>query len=412
MTQAVDHLRALLTNDCDAVQAWFAEQHTATPPSFYSSVDLRHSGTKLVPVDTNLFPAGFNNLSPAARERAQKQIRAFCDKQAHAITKVVIVPENHTRNMGYLANLRALAGLFEAENIEVRIGNLTAECEPLELELEDGSMMTQVPLLRDGNKLHTKDGFVPDLIVVNNDMTSGSPEVLRGVTQLIAPATGQGWYRRRKTIHFEAYERVAEQFARKFDLDAWHFTASFHKCGRISFKERQGIDCVAIGVDKLMHKLREQYAQRGIESEPYVYIKADSGTYGMGIMTARSGDEVVEMNKKTRNKMQTIKESTTTSEVIIQEGIPTIDTVEGNPAEPMIYLVNGRAIGGAMRVNKERDGEGNLNARGMYFVPLCDVQEQVNAIQMGTCSYSPHGIISQLATLAAAREEYGDDYSI
>ena len=28
------------------------------------SVDLRNSGFKLAPVDTNLFPGGFNNLNP------------------------------------------------------------------------------------------------------------------------------------------------------------------------------------------------------------------------------------------------------------------------------------------------------------------------------------------------------------
>ncbi len=410
-TQAIDILCTLLKDQCAEVQDWFARSYASSPPNFYSSVDLRHSGPKLVPVDTNLFPAGFNNLSPAARERARTQIRAFCDGLPHEVKRVVIVPENHTRNLGYLANLNALTELFQAENIEVRIGNLTAEDEPLELELADGSVMTQVPLLRDGNTLHTKEGFVPDLIVINNDMTSGSPEILRGVTQTIVPKTGQGWYRRRKTIHFEAYQMVAEKFAQHFDLDPWHFTAGFHKCGRISFKERKGVDCVALGVDKLMHRLRDQYAARGISEEPYVFIKADSGTYGMGIMTARSGDEIIEMNKKSRNKMQTIKESTESSEVIIQEGIQTIDRIEGFSAEPMLYLVNGRSIGGAMRVNEERDAEGNLNAKGMRFVSLCDAEESTG-MKLGTCSFSPHGIIAQLATLAAAREEYGDDYSI
>ena len=411
MTHAISVLEALLKERCDDLQAWFEEAYAETPPSFYSSVDLRHSGPKLVPVDTNLFPAGFNNLSPAARERARQQIRSFCAAQPNAINKVVIIPENHTRNLGYLANLQALMGLFEAEGMEVRVGSLTAEDAPHELELADGSTMMQVPLIRDGNTLHAQCGFAPDLIIVNNDMTAGSPTVLRGVTQTIVPQTGLGWYRRRKTIHFDAYAVTVEKFAQTFDVDPWHFSAGFHKCGRISFKERKGIECVALGVDKLMHRLREEYNKRGIEQDPYVFIKADSGTYGMGIMTVRSGDEVVEMNKKARNKMQTIKESTTSSEVIIQEGIPTIDTVEGHPAEPMLYLVNGRAIGGAMRVNEERDGEGNLNAKGMRFVSLCDAQESVG-VQMGTCSFSPHGVIAQLATLAAAREEYGDSYSI
>jgi glutamate--cysteine ligase len=31
----------------------------------FGSVDLRNAGFKLAPVDTNLFPGGFNNLNPA-----------------------------------------------------------------------------------------------------------------------------------------------------------------------------------------------------------------------------------------------------------------------------------------------------------------------------------------------------------
>ena len=43
-------------------------------PAFYGSVDLRNAGYKLAPVDMNLFPGGFNNLSeemlPAAVQAA------------------------------------------------------------------------------------------------------------------------------------------------------------------------------------------------------------------------------------------------------------------------------------------------------------------------------------------------------
>ena len=45
------------------IEAWFRSQWLKTPPPFYCSVDLRNAGFKLAPVDTNLFPGGFNNLS-------------------------------------------------------------------------------------------------------------------------------------------------------------------------------------------------------------------------------------------------------------------------------------------------------------------------------------------------------------
>lgn len=76
MTSAVPHLTTalngplleleshLLERQAD-VECWLREQWLKTPAPFYASVDLRNSGFKLAPVDTNLFPAGFNNLNPA-----------------------------------------------------------------------------------------------------------------------------------------------------------------------------------------------------------------------------------------------------------------------------------------------------------------------------------------------------------
>ena len=44
-----------------AIEHWFRTQWQERTVPFYSSVDLRNSGFKLAPVDTNLFPGGFNN---------------------------------------------------------------------------------------------------------------------------------------------------------------------------------------------------------------------------------------------------------------------------------------------------------------------------------------------------------------
>ena len=49
------------------IEAWFRKQFISTPAPFYGSVDLRNAGYKLAPVDTNLFPGGFNNLHPDLR---------------------------------------------------------------------------------------------------------------------------------------------------------------------------------------------------------------------------------------------------------------------------------------------------------------------------------------------------------
>jgi glutamate--cysteine ligase len=39
-----------------------------------------------------------------------------------------------------------------------------------------------------------------------------------------------------------------------------------------------------------------------------VVVKADAGTYGMGVMTVKDASEVTGLNRKQRNKMSVIKE--------------------------------------------------------------------------------------------------------
>ena len=46
-----------------AIERWFRLEWQEHTPPFYCSVDLRNAGYKLAPVDTNLFPGGFNNLA-------------------------------------------------------------------------------------------------------------------------------------------------------------------------------------------------------------------------------------------------------------------------------------------------------------------------------------------------------------
>ena len=78
-THAVPHLTTALTGPLleieshllarqSHIEAWFRGQWRETPAPFYGSVDLRNAGFKLAPVDTNLFPAGFNNLNQADGE--------------------------------------------------------------------------------------------------------------------------------------------------------------------------------------------------------------------------------------------------------------------------------------------------------------------------------------------------------
>ena len=121
-TKIISELDALIQRDGPAISRWFDHAFRETPAPVYASVDLRHSGFKISPVDTNLFPAGFNNLSEAARGRASLGFKRYLSEHFPQAKRVLILAENHTRNLGYLENLRVLQQLLEQAGAETRIG--------------------------------------------------------------------------------------------------------------------------------------------------------------------------------------------------------------------------------------------------------------------------------------------------
>jgi glutamate--cysteine ligase len=401
-------LKSLDQSRGEDIERWLGEKRAIAAPFFTTSVDLRHSGLRLAPVDTNLYPAGFNNLSPAAQARAARFIVRFFTERYPAARRAVIIPENHTRNLFYLENLATLLEIFARTGIEARLGSLAANGQPLELQTASGKKITQYPLARDDDRLLI-EGFSPDVVIMNNDMTSGAPEMLKNLEQPVLPPVSMGWWQRRKSVHFGAYKQLIDDFCKQFDLDPWLMSAGFQRCGMVDFKESTGLECVARDIESLLVVTRAKYKEYGITDEPYVYVKAESGTYGMGVMMVRSGGEILDLNKKARNKMQVIKEGARVSEVIIQEGIPTIDRVNGKPAEPVVYMIDGIPVGGMYRVNAERDAYGNLNASGMEFTGMCDeVEDECGKWKaVENCDFRSFGIVAAIAALAAAREDYG-----
>lgn len=403
-------LDALLAERGREVAKWLETEFAAAPSLPYASVDVRHAGFKIAPVDTNLFPAGFNNLSASARARAADALAGWMKVRHPGLRRVMLLPENHTRNLGYLDNVATLLDIFTTAGLEVKLGSLMEELDaPMTLETLTGREVTLLPTERHDGTLRLRDGWAPELLFLNNDLSAGVPNLLAGVTQPVAPEPGRGWFARRKSVHFESYTRVAARFADAFDLDPWLLRPTTEHCGQVNFKERTGLECVALAVEKVLHNTRQAYIAHGITEEPYAYIKADSGTYGMGIMTVRSGDEVMEINKKARNKMNVIKEGSVVSEVVVQEGVPSIDRIGESPAEPVVYLVDGHAIGGAYRVHDGRDAYTNLNATGARFTGMCDPAESAKEpgkVSVKACDFEVFGLIGRLATLAAAHEEF------
>lgn len=414
---------------------WHLKQSQTAPPPFYSSVDLRDSGHKVVPVDSNLYPAGFNNICAIDIQNASAILRAHVEAyslkfmaQGRRLERIMVLPESHTQNLYYIENLYYLLGIIREAGFQVELGwypldSLTS-VQPIHLVSQTGKELS-------ARKIEVKDGvlsagdFVPDMILLNNDFSKGFPKLLDTVKQPIVPSHTMGWHTRKKSRHFAHYNELSAEFAELIGVDPWMIQIDTAEVRNINFNEDKGINEVAETVDRVLDRMRKNYETRKIKQEPFVFVKNNAGTYGMGIMMVHSSDEIRKMNRRSKNKMSVGKNQLAIDSVIVQEGVPTATLVSRLAAEPVIYLFGGELVGGFLRTNSQKGVEENLNSQGMVFKKLCmsdlskpdvaaegePIEAASNEIERGeeTDGSEPvlelvYGSIARISALAAGRE--------
>ena len=252
----VPHLKTALTGPLQSIEksfldnqnkieCWFRREWQKTPPPIYGSVDLRNAGFKLAPVDMNLFPAGFNNLNPDFIPLCIQAMQETVEKCRPGIMRILIIPENHTRNIPYLENVASLQDIMLKAGFDVRIGSLLPDIKHPEIfHLPSKRTLSLEPLQRHNNKV-ILDGFEPCLVWLNNDLSDGIPKILEGITQTISPPLKLGWSNRLKSGHFKHYQAITKEFSSLINIDPWLINPLFKHCHDVDFLNREGMDCLA-----------------------------------------------------------------------------------------------------------------------------------------------------------------------
>ena len=352
-------LEKFILNNQKSISDWLKEKSLPNVP-LYSSVDIRNSGFKVSPIDTNLFPSGFNNISKTSLRKATQYFLAYIEKHFPNSKNIGLVPELFTRNLYYYQHLKILFESLSNTKLNIRllsVGDVDYSINKLKL----------FSFKKVNNVVITNDNWSPDLIILNNDLTKTIPVKLANLTIPILPDLKYGWHSRRKSNHYCAYNLLIHKFCADFKLDAWTLSTYYIKCSNINFKNKQGLEGIAHNIDKLIIKIQDKYTKYNIKYQPFVFIKANNGTFGRGIITVSSGQEIININKRLRDKLNTIKDNVINSEVIVQEGIPTIQKIKTYPAESIIYLVGSKVIGKFIRYNTMSNTTNNLNSKGMLF---------------------------------------------
>lgn len=409
LKEPLHQLEKHLLNNQVRIESWLREQWRHAPLLFYSSVDLRNEAFKIAPVDTNLFPAGFNNLNPDFQSLCIQAVQAVMQQICPSGSEILIIPESHTNHIYYYEHLASLQEIITKAGFIVRIGTLIEELKgPREINLPSGRKVVIEPITRVEKRLHVGQ-FSPCLILLNNDLASGLPKILQDLEQPILPQLALGWANRSKANHFQHYADVSAKFAEDIGIDPWLITPYFRYCGEVNFMTGEGQECILSHAKSLFEDIEKKYAEYGIEDPPFIVIKADSGTYGMAVMTVKNVDELNNLNRKQRLNMSTTKGGKEVTKVILQEGVYSFETwgERQSVAEPVVYMIGRHVVGGFYRVHANKGIDENLNAPGMNFEPLAFVEACNNPCEPPQdCSnrFYAYGVIARLAMLAACME--------
>lgn len=407
----IEFLNEILLKNHSRIEQWMRKHRARVPIPIYTSVDLRNAGYKIGPIDTNIYPAGFNNLCTTYSQECVISFKKYISSNYGGASRILVIAESNTRNPYYVENLRCLLSMLAKDGYEARAGLLTdaPARETIYLKGLDGTLAAH-RISRSGDSIHIA-GFVPDVVISNNDFTNGAPEILRNAAQPINPSPALGWHMRRKSDHFVILEHLVEEFGELIDVDPWLMFPLTIAVRGVEFHSKLGLEKIAVAIDSMIERIGAKYAANGISDAPFVFIKSNSGTYGMGVMTAADGGEFLRINSDERKKMRRGKGGLEITEVIVQEGIPTKDMHDDCPVEPVIYLVGGEPVGGFYRINCKRTIRDNLNSRGMTFSKICFHQldkEKHHFLQDAVCSEDVmmrvFGAIASICAIATGYE--------
>jgi len=364
----------------------------------YSSVDLRFSEHKIAAVDTNVFPAGFNNLSAGFRKNAGKFFREYFFSRYPSARKILLVPELNTKNAYYWENIWVIKSILKDEDYEVRVGiaNEEFQRESISFTSASGREIEAKRVFQEQGSAMI-EGFVPDVVMINNDFSERCPKTLHNLRQPVLPPVEIGWHARKKDVHFEFYNRLCGELAEVLELDPWHMSVETVLESEVDFDFPEDRERISDRAGEILSIVKSEYSKRDINHKPSLFVKSNSGTYGMAVMSIDDPDTIVEMNSRDRKKMRVSKGGIQVRDVVIQECVPTsLRVKDGIVGEPVVYLVESQVAGMFYRVNPLRGEFENLNSRGMELLS-CD-------------SSLPNGIppafnlVSKIATIAAGYE--------
>lgn len=379
------------------IEEWFEKKRSIHPRPIYGSVDVRDAGWKVGVVDANHFPAGFNNIDETDKPHIAALLKNHILRQHPDCSWVHLYPESHTRNPAYVENVRSIQLLIEMAGFHCTVGSVELSEIGYLNGINGPLKLSKVELEEETETMYVNEA-IPCLILLNNDLTE---QILPPITQQhITPSPQMGWFRRKKSEHYQCLRPLVNEISELIGIDPWHLLPDWFVSEDKCLDEDVCRKKLAGDIDEFLSKIRSKYEELGIEREPVAVVKNDSGTYGLGVLIVHSGDELLNLSNRKLNKLRYAKGGSKVENFLIQEGIPTrLFTAENKPAEPVGYLVDGDAASWFYRINAKKSDMDNLNSPSAEFKPRSEMEAHVTQH-----ADNWHTLVAELSMLAMGAE--------
>ncbi len=411
LTGPINELEQRVLDSMPAIERWFRLEWMEHTPPFYCAVYVRNAGFKLAPVQTSLFPTGWNNLTPEMMPLAVQAAMAAIEKICPEARNLLVIPENHSSDTFYLASMAQLQRIFHLAGLNVRLGSIDpAIKKPTVIDLPNGDSVTLEPVIRSKRRLGVKD-FDPCTILLNNDLSAGIPGILEEIhEQYLLPPLHAGWSVRRASKHFKCYEEVSKRLGKLLGVDPWLINPMFARCADVDVNQAASLERLSGAADAVLTKIRRKYKEYGIKEKPFVLVKSDNGEAGISDVIVRDASELAALGPQLQSQVVRSAGTQRVHDILVLEGVLTKERMNDAVAEPVVYMIDRYVVGGFYRVHAGLGSDENLNTPGASFVPLA-FEQNLHSFQPGSKPgasapnrFYMYGVVARLAMLAASYE--------
>lgn len=404
----INELEQRVLDSMPAIERWFRLEWMEHTPPFYTSVDVRNAGFKLAPLNANLFPSAWHNLSPEVLPLAVQAAMAAIEKICPEARNLLIVSDSNVHSTFYLSNLAQLQQIFHMAGLNVRIGSISPEVKTsTPIELPDGRTFNIEPVTRANGRIGVAH-FDPCTILLNNDLHTGVPGILEDLHQqhLLPPLHASATIRRKSNL-YKAYEELAKRFGKLIGIDPWLINPMLEHLNGVDTAAEHDIVTLADATDAMLSKIKRRYKEFGIKEKPFVVVKLEHGRQGSGTMTVQDPKQLASTLQRTMSKQSGVS---SVQDILIQEGVLTHERMHDAVAEPVVYLMDRYVVGGFYRVHAHSGVQDDVKLTDSTYVPLA-FAETTRLPQPGTRPgvsapnrFYMYGVIARLASLAASYE--------